>query len=167
MVTMTRTFVAASEYAGVRIEIRRWTEPPTMDVGAPEPSFVRVEDDLFVAFVCGNPEFPGWDAEVSPDHPGFEVYSCLLRFDDVSDVYVGPPNDESLHLHPLYRNGLKPYDFVEVLNSPRAQSGLRHWILTFHGETLEVLARSAVVVNRRIFGENTSEIVKAAARADS
>ena len=71
------------------------------------------------------------------------------------------PNDEVLNAHPLYGSGLGFYGFHEVENSPmiadldrrnqvhrRHVAGdyikrFRHWIMTFHDETLEVVARNA------------------------
>lgn len=74
---------------------------------------------------------------------------------------MGYPNDEALNAHPLYAIGLGFYGFHVVENSPliadldrRDQvhgqhvagdymKRFRHWIITFHDETLEVVARNA------------------------
>jgi len=139
-----------------------WSDPPAMSVGAPLPVIRRVADSLIVAYICSNPEFPGWDSGAAPEHSGFDVWSAVLRFDGVAWHHFGAPNDERLHSHPLYPLGLGCYGFWEVLDSPRvpAASVLRHWIATFHDETLEVVAASASVISRRVDGEETHEIIR-------
>jgi hypothetical protein len=161
--TMTTTFVERKEYDRKPVVVARWPDPPVMDTGAPEPALKRVGEQLFLAYVCHNPDFPGWDTEASADHPGFEIYSALIRFDKVSEHYVGPPNDESINLHPLYDRGLEPYGFWEVDQSPRALFPLHHWICTFHDQTVEVVAECATVVDPHVPGENTQRIVGSSA----
>lgn len=57
--------------------------------------------------------------------------------------------------HPYAAFGLQYYSFNEVLNSPEALSwrtvlGVRHWVITFKDHTVDILARSAEVVSRRL-----------------
>src|SRR4051812_30264853 len=94
--------------------VTRWPDPPEMDTGAPMPEIKAIADALLVAYVCSNPLFPGWDRGESPDHPGFAIYSAVLRFDGVVSYRLGPPNDERLHEHPLHACGLDFYGFFEV-----------------------------------------------------
>src|SRR5262249_17748356 len=71
--------------------------------------------------------------------------------------YFGPPNDEALSGHPLYRKGLRHYGVCEVKNSswvralermnrvhpshhPRMFSRYRHFVFTFHDTTFECIA---------------------------
>jgi hypothetical protein len=85
----------------------------------------------------------------------------VVEFKRVTSVKVGSPNDEVLRGHPLWGSGLEPYRAHEVKNSPwitelmeinRAHerfdesswSGKRHFILTFHDETLECIAQWTV-----------------------
>ena len=139
-----------------------WSDPPAMEVGAPMPVIRSVADLLVVAYICRDPEFPGWDGVAAPERPGLDVWSAVLRFDGVAWHHFGAPNDEGLHSHPLYPVGLGFYGFCEVLDSPRVPDGsaLRHWIATFHDETLEVVAASASIIARRVDGEETHEIVR-------
>lgn len=134
-----------------------WDGPPPMDTGAPLPAVRKEGDQLWVAYMCHNPDFPGWDAGASPDHPGFAIWSALLRFDGVSDYHFGAPSDERLHAHPLYSAGLGFYGFHEACGTERlaGRKEKKHWIITFHDETLEVIADSAHVVSTRIEGEDT------------
>jgi hypothetical protein len=117
-----------------------WHGAPQMDLGAPMPSISLREDGLYVAYalsgVCGE--------------------YAVVRFTGVHQHTFGYPNDEALGVHPLYRAGLQFYAFNEVKDSPYIQElaarnsqvfpesaerylRWRHWIVTFHDETLEVI----------------------------
>jgi hypothetical protein len=137
--------------------VHEWKEPPSMDTGAPLPAIRKEEDRLWVAYVCRNSEFPGWGSGARPEHPGFEVWCALLRFDGVLDYHFGAPSDERLHTHPLYATGLSFYGFYEARGTSRLadRKEKKHWIITFHDETLEVVADSAHVVSPKIEGEDT------------
>jgi hypothetical protein len=148
----------------MRTHVVEWSEPPRMTTGAPLPAIHQLDQSLFVAYVCRNPEFPGWDSGATPEHPGFDIYSAVLRFDGVTWHHFGAPNDESLHEHPLYPFGLRCYGFWEVVYSIPTDPSLRHWIATFHDEILEVVATSACVVSPREAGEDTKAIVLANCR---
>jgi hypothetical protein len=121
-----------------------WTEPPQMDTGAPLPAIERSDDTLVVAYIC------------DCDH------SAVVRFSGVSWLHFGYPNDEGLWEHPFYDIGLRHYAFWEVHDSPRIPTGSsqRHWIGTFHDETLEVVAAAATVVVRNVSGTATDQIAR-------
>ena len=103
-----------------------------MDVGAPEPHIEQRGSQLFLAYFT----------------PADRI--AVVRFDDVRSYWFGPPSDERLDEHLLYGEGLKSYSFFEVTQPvPEAVDPVeppRHWIATFHDDTLEVYATSAVVV---------------------
>jgi hypothetical protein len=125
-----------------------WNEPPPMDPGATMPAVHSDETGLTCGYVIG------------ATHPE-SGSTAILHFEDVLYYAMGYPNDEALKAHPLYANGLGFYDFHLVENSPliadldlrnqvheRHVAGayvkrFRHWIITFHDETLEVVARNA------------------------
>lgn len=129
-------------------KVVKWSEPPAMDAGAPVPAVYSDKTGLKCAYVIG------------ATHPE-SGSSAILHFASVLYYAFGYPNDEVLNTHPLYANGLGFYDFHAVENSPliadldrRNQvhrrhvagayaTGFRHWIITFHDETLEVVARNA------------------------
>ena len=140
-------------------EIVRWDEPPPMEPGSPAPAISLRNDRLLVAYVCQNPDFPGWDPAYSIEHPGFDVYSAILQFRGVAKHSLGPPNDHGLHKHPLYNFGLQSYDFSEVLDSEGEDGGRRRWIVTFHDEMLDVTAKDCRVLKRRVEGEDTQSIL--------
>jgi hypothetical protein len=82
----------------------------------------------------------------------------IVEFKRASSVKIGSPNDEALRGHPLWGSGLEFYSAHEVKDSPwitelmeadRAHerfdesqwTGRRHFMLTFHDETLECVAK--------------------------
>ncbi len=124
-----------------------WAEPPKMDTGSPRPE-LYFSDDLYCTYYL--PDFVCSENEKV----------AVLRFEGVLHFRMGHPNDEALHGHPLHKYGLEQYDFFLVSHSPLMAeiearnavhmwhrpgmySHLKHWIVTFHDETLEVVSRSA------------------------
>ena len=132
--------------------VEEWTGAPQMDTGAPVPAICLRGNQLFVAYIVSKPQT---DSDT-------EEYA-VVRFDGVRQHTFGYPNDEALSGHPLFATGLKFYAFNEILFSPYLGdlgarnavafpgteshfSGLRHWIVTFHDETLEVVGDSIAFV---------------------
>jgi hypothetical protein len=129
-------------------KVAKWAEPPDMDSGAPIPAIYSDGRGLTCAYVIG------------ATHPE-SGHTAILHFDGVLYYAMGYPNDEALKAHPLYTNGLGCYGFYAIENSPliddldrrnrvhkRHVAGgyimrFRHWIISFHDETLEVIARDA------------------------
>ena len=129
-------------------KVSKWGEPPAMDAGAPMPAIYSDETGLTCAYFIG----------ATHSESGS---TAVLHFEGVLYYAMGYPNDEALDAHPLDANGLGPYGFHVVENSPmiadldrrnqvheRHVAGaymkrFRHWIITFHDETLEVVARDA------------------------
>ncbi len=142
--------------------IHRWPDPPVMDVGAPEPALHEEGDTAWVAHRGFNPDFPGWEAGAALDHPGFDEYCAVLKFSGVRSIVLGPPSDERLHEHPLYEVGLKQYDFSAVVDSPAAADHVEafHWIVTFHDDTLDVVAERAEVVAPRVDADRPIEALR-------
>ena len=115
-----------------------------MEAGAPLPAVHSDGHDLLCAYVLN-----------STGAPAHSV--AILKFEGVLQYRFGYPNDEALSGHPLYPFGLEYYGFFTVENSPliseiekqnechpQHRSGIyakfRHWVVTFHDETLEVIA---------------------------
>ena len=129
-------------------KVAKWGEPPPMDTGAPMPAVYSDETGLTCAYVIGATHSES-------------ASTAILHFEGVLYYAMGYPNDEALSAHPLYANGLGFYGFHVVENSPiiadldrrnqvhkRHVAGaymkrFRHWIITFHHETLEVVATNA------------------------
>ena len=91
-----------------------------------------------------------------------EASGAVLRFDGVPEYHFGAPNDERLNEHPLHPVGLGFYGFYEAVGSDRlvGRAGKRHWIITFHDETLEVLADWVVVIREKPEGQNTRAMLE-------
>lgn len=122
---------------------------PEMDFGAPLPDVATIGP---------------WDVEVTYNVPGAaDLPRAMVRFHGVMAHYLGWPNEEVFHAHPLYDRGASPGDAFEVLNSSwrdelmklnRAHpyhrdehfAVYRHFIIPFHDETFECLARNYTVM---------------------
>jgi hypothetical protein len=114
-----------------------------MESGAPMPTLRSDGRDLGVSY---------WQAGSDDER------RIVLRFRSCQQFIFGYPNDEALPGHPLYSFGLSYYGLYEVHGSDWARrltlqnqvsfpdtdldrpSALRHFIVTFHDETLEALA---------------------------
>jgi hypothetical protein len=83
---------------------------------------------------------------------------ALVRFTGCMAYRLGPPNDEAISGHPLRGRGLRAYgahlversswiaelekrNRVHPYHKPDVFFSLRHYLLTFHDETFECLAR--------------------------
>jgi hypothetical protein len=93
---------------------------------------------------------------IAPSHGGRRA---VVIFHNCHATYLGVPNDEALSGHRLAAYGLQAYAFQEVFNSnwiaemelrnrvhprhiPSMFEGLCHYIISFHDETFECVARS-------------------------
>jgi len=121
-----------------------------MDTGAPRPAVYSDENRLLCAYYISERVVPANTVAV-------------VRFEGVLQFRFGYPNDEALHGHPLAKAGLEPYTAYVVENSPLIteienqnlvhhsfkpgmyKEHFRHWIISFHDETLEVVASRATV----------------------
>jgi hypothetical protein len=132
--------------------------------GAPLPHLLSSGHRALVAFYLQEVD-PDWDGTyariVDPRTDAVESLA-LAEFKGVVAVKMGPPNDEVLHGHPLYGRGLGWYHPYVVENSrwlaelveinrvherfdPEAWAGRRHFLLVFHDETVEAIARDIEV----------------------
>ena len=118
----------------------------------------------FVAFYLDEPD-PDWDGTyITVVDPTDEAQAslALAEFKQSEAVKLGPPNDEVLHGHPLHGRGLGGYGTYVVENSrwvaelieinrvhdhfdPRSWQDKRHFLLVFHDETVEAVAREIEV----------------------
>lgn len=127
------------------------------DAGTPMPvllSGLRT----FVAFYLSvhDPQVDGTNLRATDPQADHGI--GIVEFKRATSVKIGSPNDEVLRGHPLWGSGLELYSAHEVENSPwitelmevdRAHerfdesqwTGRRHFILTFHDETLECVAK--------------------------
>jgi len=116
-----------------------------MDTGAPTPAVRAEGDTLTLAYRTQSDEF------------------ALVRFEDVVQHTFGYPNDEAFGGHPLYSRQVQLYAFNQVVGSPYLEeldrrnavcfpgrpagfTELKHWLVPFHDETLEVIGGTARVL---------------------
>ncbi len=130
------------------------------DTGAPMPMLISGLR-TFVAFYLSvhDPLFDGTNPSMRDPRADHGI--GIVEFKSVTSIKMGSPNDEVLNGHPLWGSGLEFYSAHEVKNSPwithimevnRVHSGFheshwreaRHFILTFHDETLECVAEATV-----------------------
>jgi hypothetical protein len=115
-----------------------------METGAPSPAVRSVGHELLCAYFTNSTVAPARSV-------------AILKFEGMLQYKFGYPSDEALQGHPLYQFGLEHYGFFTVENSPLIcaiekqnechplhrpgiYAKFRHWIVTFHDETLEVIA---------------------------
>jgi hypothetical protein len=129
------------------------------DTGAPMPLLISGLR-TFVAFYLSvhDPLFDGTNPSIRDPRGDHGI--GVVEFKRVTSVKMGSPNDEVLNGHPLWGSGLEFYQAHEVKNSPwirelmevnrvhrgfheRHWSETRHFILTFHDETVECVAHEA------------------------
>jgi hypothetical protein len=132
---------------------------PKWDIGAPLPHLVSNGSRAYVVCFADEPD-PDWDGTyVTMVSPADENPSPLMVIElrGCRDIWLGGPNDEGVHGHPLYGRGLEAYRAHEVLNSAWIQEAIRvnsvhpnhsdpsfrqlhHYVLLFHDEMVEALA---------------------------
>jgi hypothetical protein len=144
------------EHALLCRELPRWC------VGAPMPHVLARNGHVKLVYILSEAD-PAWDG----------TYTTIASADDVSPLAIvdfpyceavkfGGPNDEVLHGHPLHGKGLQAYRAHTVVHShwiaelqqinsvhsmynPDHYTSLRHYLLVFHDDMFECLARSAVI----------------------
>ena len=133
-------------------------EAPQGSVGAPLPHVVTDEQNLFIAYLVEE-HASSFDSTnprtVAPDDD--TQTTAIIEAIGYRAILFGPPNDEAISGHRLYKLGLRPYSSFEVLNSgwvaalekanrvhqhhrPESFAKLRHFIFTFHDSTVEFIA---------------------------
>jgi hypothetical protein len=134
--------------------------PPRGNVGAPLPHLISNGSRAFIVCLASQPD-PDWDGTyvrmVSPadTHPTPFV---VIELRGCHDIRFGGPNDEAIAGHPLQGKGLDGYRAHEVHNSTWIEDAIKvnsvhpnhsdvpfrqlhHYVLLFHDEMLEALAR--------------------------
>ena len=143
------------------------------DGGAPMPYLLQGEQRTFLAFYLQEPiaQTPG---KLDPGEPWFVVVTPkdvqalgVIEWFGCNGAVLGGLNDEAIHGHPLWKRGLSDaYGSGEVTgskwiaelsqansvhpyhsNEPFAR--LRHFILLFHDELFECIARGFAVYRTR------------------
>lgn len=144
------------------MRIEKWAEPPPMDTGAPEPALKRRGTTVWVAYRCANSDFPGWESGASPDHPGFDDYCAVLKFEGVGRCWLGPLAEEHQREHGYWDAGMQSYSFMRLFDTELREHApdFGQWIATFRDDTLKVGATTASVVTPRVNVESPQEALR-------
>lgn len=126
-----------------------------MDYGAPSPTILSNDNKLFIAFYgeSNNAVDMPQERNVIYDSGIF-----ALRFDECLKYVFGIPGTETIQGHPYYKLGMRSCSFYELRNSDMIQSlqemakvhpyynpekwkAYKHYILTFHDNMFECIAK--------------------------
>lgn len=133
---------------------------PKWDIGAPMPRIYFAGIHLFLSYFPAKSEEDkitnciALDSE--NDHPKF--YQIVVEFKGVNSYRLLGVNDEVSHGHPLYKKGLRLYEAHIIENSSWINElnkihqvhqdynhehwrSLKHYLLYFHDEMIEVVTR--------------------------
>jgi hypothetical protein len=166
---------ARGEEVAVPIE---WT--PRWSGGAPMPHVVASARRTYLLYLVDTPE-PGWDGSavrvVDPSALRRETLA-VATFERCYAHMFGGPNDEVFHGHRLAGRGLHGYGAYLVENSrwiaaekqinsvharfdPASWDDLQHYVLAFHDEMFECLARGwSVEVLETTFDEALQRLAR-------
>ena len=134
------------------------TNVPQSSGGAPNPMVLAGEDDVFLAYYLHTTK--NWDGKspmsISIETEGKPV--AVVKLENITAHFFGPPNDEASSGHPLASRGLLPYRVFEITNSSwirklekmnavhpyHNRRGFmekkKHFIFAFHDTTFECVA---------------------------
>jgi hypothetical protein len=118
--------------------------------GAPMPLVVADEDVLLLSY------FVMQSASAQTEQ---KASIATIRFDRALMHLLGPPNDEAIKGHPLWKRGLDSYcmyrvdesslirrlaamNYVHPRNNPALYDDFHHYVFTFHDSTFECVAQS-------------------------
>jgi hypothetical protein len=132
---------------------------PASSPGAPLPLVMANEHTLLLAYLAAHPD-PNWDGTYVRvvDQMSVEPVA-VVEFQRPTAHFFGPPNDETLHGHPLWGRGLKQYgvfrveqsswireltrvDSVHRQHDPAVYATQTHFVFAFHDSTFECIAKS-------------------------
>lgn len=143
-----------------------------MDTGAPMPLVISNDNRLTIMFHLDE---PGHNVAEPAD---LVQQLAIMRFDGCIQYSFGAPNNETLYGHPYYRLGLRSYGFYEVQNSDwitrvkniqkvhpyyneSSWQDAKHYIITFHDNTLECIANGFRIERRAgLMADFYAEVMK-------
>lgn len=136
-----------------------------MDFGAPSPTIISNDSELYIAFYANKKSISTTPQERNTI---YDTGIFALKFNVFLKYMFGLPGEETIQGHPYSKLGMKPYSFFELKNSdlikslqdiekihpnynPEKWKIYKHYILTFHDNMFECIAQ-----NFEIREENTS-----------
>src|SRR5688572_2700180 len=134
------------------IEIKGLVE---MDFGSPSPIIISNDNMVYVSFYGSNGN------NISEPQERNTVYDTdvfTIKFKNHLKYSFGIPSNETIEGHPYYKLGMKSYTFYELKKSdlikqleniekvhlyynPEKWKEYRHYILTFHDNMFECVAK--------------------------
>jgi hypothetical protein len=131
------------------MKIEQIKEKFQIDVGAPMPTILSNEHNLFLIFYAS-------DVETKDDRV------VTVKFGRFAQFKFGNPNDESMNGHPLYELGLEPYAIQKVIGSSWIDELIKmnsvhpyhkeehflkyqHFIFFFHDTCFEIVAQGYAI----------------------
>lgn len=127
-----------------------------MDYGAPSPTILSNDSELFIAFYADKES----DSSIPVErNVVYDTGIIALKFSGFLKYIFGSPGDETIHGHPYSKLGMKSCSFYELKNSDLIRSmqdidrvnpyyssekwkPYKHYILTFHDNMFECVAQN-------------------------
>lgn len=136
-----------------------------MDFGAPSPTILSNDNDLFITFYVNRVNKSAVPKQLNTV---YDTGIVTLKFNVYLKYTFGLPSNETIQGHPYNKLGMKSFSFYELRNSdfitslqeiekvhlyynPEKWKTYKHYILTFHDNMFECIARDF-----EIREENTS-----------
>jgi hypothetical protein len=152
-----------------------WEAP--WETGAPLPHVVSSGMRTFLLYLANEPD-PDWDGSYVTEMRTMDIHRIVLvEFVGSYTFQFGGPNDEVIGGHRLWGRGLAPYSAHVIANSrwlaemeqinkvhpryhPDKWKTLKHYLLLFHDESFECLARGYTIEVFQDSLEHVAEIAR-------
>jgi len=141
-------------YDGFKMELIEIKNCFLMDTGAPSPTILSNDNELFVTFYenLEHPFFIEQNGKITED-----MGIVILKFKRCIKHLFGSPGNETIHGHPYGKLGMESYAFYELKDSdllksmeeidkvhpyynPNKWKTFKHYIITFHDNMFECIA---------------------------
>jgi len=144
------------------MRIERISEKFDIDVGAPTPTILSNEHNLYLIFYVSKVD-PNWNGKTIHMRTEEDEGIVTIKFDRFAQFKFGNPNDEAISGHPLYKLGLEPYSIQKVIDSEWIKelikmnsvhpyhknehfSKYEHFIFFFHDTCFEIAAEGYTIL---------------------
>lgn len=141
-----------------------------IDVGAPTPTILSNEQEVYLIFYINTPD-PNWDGTYVNVRSNDDEGISTVKFSQFAQYKFGNPNDEAISGHPYYKNGLQAYTIQEVKESDWVEElrkmnsvhpchkdehfkKYKHFIFFFHDSCFEIVCANFEIL------ENTKPNLK-------
>ncbi|MEP1069029.1 MAG: hypothetical protein ABJG99_09790 [Crocinitomicaceae bacterium] len=134
-----------------------------IDVGAPTPTILSSEHEVYLIFYVDKPN-PNWNGTYVNVRSNSDDGIVTVKLSQYAQFKFGNPNDEAINGHPYYKHGLQPYAIQEVLESDWIEDlrhmnsvhpyhkdehfkTYRHLIFFFHDTCFEIVCRNMEILD--------------------